>query len=291
MLKKLFRERKLVEKSGDKGQQSDQKEKISTASKIPGIWEAHYGDKGPSPSHLWKIKRRATELQFLDVDRWSLREKKDPQEKYYDIHLDANSIKWKYSREKPKAWQASVELHLINKNTLKGTFEDTDGIADYEMRRMSKSNDYGRKEVEDMVPNFVRSDGYNKRGRDLDNAGKIDEAIREYTKAIQLTNNTLAYYNRACLYKDQRKFKEAIEDFRSYLKYGQATTPQGYSCQAAIKELEKKLKPASQPKGEKSNVLCPTCKCNLFIAEKDVDGVEGILKLECPECGQTTVKL
>lgn len=137
------------------------------------------------------------------------------------------------------------------------------------------------------TPSFVDY----QRGCKLDNAGETSEAIQEFTKAIEKDNYPMAYYCRACIYKDQREFKKAIEDFRSYLKYGSETTPEGTASRVTIEELEIKLKPSSKPQGEKSNVLCPMCKCNLFIVEKNVGGFAGSLKLECPECGQITVKM
>ncbi len=137
------------------------------------------------------------------------------------------------------------------------------------------------------LPSFV----YYQRGIKLDNAGNTSGAIQEFTKAIEIDNHPMAYYCRACIYKDLRKFKEAIEDFRSYLKYGSETTPEGVASRVSIEELEKKLKPSSKPQGKKSKMLCPMCKCNLIIVDENIEGFEGSLKLECPECGQTTVKM
>jgi len=137
------------------------------------------------------------------------------------------------------------------------------------------------------MPSFV----HYQRGVNLDNAGKTSEAIQEFNKAIEIDNHPMAYYFRACIYKDLRKFKEAIEDFKSYLKHGSETTPEGIASRVTIEELEEKLKRSSKPKGKRSKVLCPICKCNLFIVDEDIDGFQGSLKLECPECGQITIKL
>jgi len=137
------------------------------------------------------------------------------------------------------------------------------------------------------IPSFV----YYQRGNKLDNAGNTSEAIQEYTKAIEIDNHPMAYYCRACIYKDLRKFKEAIDDFRSYLKYGSETTREGIASRVCIEELEKKLSPSPKPTGKQSNVLCPKCRCNLIIVGENIGGFKGSLKLECPECGQTTVKL
>lgn len=129
------------------------------------------------------------------------------------------------------------------------------------------------------------------RGINLDNAGNTSAAIQEFNNAIEIDNHPMAYYCRACTYKDLRKFKEAIEDFQSYLKYGSETTPEGIASRVTIEELEEKLKRSSNPQGKRSKLLCAICKCNLFIVGENIDGFKGSLKLKCPECGQITIKL
>lgn len=129
------------------------------------------------------------------------------------------------------------------------------------------------------------------RGIDLDNMGNTTEAIQEFTKAIELNNHPMAYYSRACIYQDLRKFKEAIEDFRSYLEYGSESSREGIASRVCIEELERKLAAASKIQGERSELMCPMCRCNLIIVERNFQGFRGSRVLRCPECGQTTVKM
>ena len=65
------------------------------------------------------------------------------------------------------------------------------------------------------VPNHVSSQRHFDRGVDLDNAGNTSEAIKKYTEAIKVDNHPMAYYCRACIYKNLGKHKKAIEDFQS----------------------------------------------------------------------------
>jgi tetratricopeptide (TPR) repeat protein len=278
-----------IETDHDISRRKNKKDAVST---IPGLWESYYNHRDTPSTHLLKISRHANRIEIMFVDRWSLRGPKYPKDKYYDIHLDGNGIKWKEFSDGSNTNQVSVELRLIDENLLRGSFEDTKrGRADYELRRVSESNSYGRKNVEDTQPAFIRSDGHFKRGVDLDNAGDINGAIREYTEAIQLDNHPLAYYCRACAYKDLRRHKEAIGDFRSYLKYGSESTPEGIASRVSIEELENKLSDSPKLEGKRSKVICPLCRCNLIIVAENIDGFEGSKKLKCPECGQTTVKL
>lgn len=135
------------------------------------------------------------------------------------------------------------------------------------------------------------SNSHYNRGVDLDNAGRTAEAIQEYTKAIELNNHPMAYYSRACIYQDLRKFKEAIEDFQNYLKYGPESSQEAIASRVCIEELQNKLAAISKIQGERSELMCPICRCNLVIVEKNVGGFKGSKKLRCPECGQTIVKM
>lgn len=50
---------------------------------------------------------------------------------------------------------------------------------------------------------------------------QYDEAIADYTKAIQINpNNDYAYYNRGFIYKNNfNDYKKAIEDFTKYIQF------------------------------------------------------------------------
>ena len=117
--------------------------KKDVASTIPGFWECYYNHRDTPDSDLLKISRRADQIEIMYVDRGSLYGPKYPEDKYYDIHLDANGIRYRFTRDER---QASVELRLIDENILKGSCEDAErGKADYELRRVSESDLWLRK--------------------------------------------------------------------------------------------------------------------------------------------------
>ena len=61
-------------------------------------------------------------------------------------------------------------------------------------------------------------DDFNRQGVSLDSQGKIDDAIREYKKALRLEpNNREAHYNLAVAYHKKGLFKEAIEEYKTVL--------------------------------------------------------------------------
>jgi len=52
------------------------------------------------------------------------------------------------------------------------------------------------------------------RGLDLQDNGLHDEAIKEYTKSIELNpNNALAYYHRGIAYDELGEYEEVIADY------------------------------------------------------------------------------
>ena len=57
----------------------------------------------------------------------------------------------------------------------------------------------------------------------LSNIGAADEALLNYTKALAVQPNRMAYNNRACLYIDRGEFNKAIADCTAALKI-KATT-------------------------------------------------------------------
>lgn len=91
------------------------------------------------------------------------------------------------------------------------------------------------------MQNFQKSEQFYNRGIDCDNAGDLNGAIENYTKAIKLNNHPMAYYSRACVYKDLGKYKKAIKDSESYLKYDPASSPEATASRVTIEELKQKI--------------------------------------------------
>jgi tetratricopeptide (TPR) repeat protein len=80
------------------------------------------------------------------------------------------------------------------------------------------------------------------KGIELDNAGNVSEAIQEFTRAIEMDNHPMAYYCRACIYQDMYNYREAIADFKSYIKYVPEKTRENIAAHVCIEELEEKLR-------------------------------------------------
>ena len=78
-------------------------------------------------------------------------------------------------------------------------------------------------------------------GIKCDNSNDLQGAIKNYSKSINLNKNPMAFYCRACVYQDQKKYKKAIEDFKSYLKYGPSNTKEANASRVSIDELERKI--------------------------------------------------
>ncbi|MDA3954585.1 MAG: hypothetical protein PF485_13135 [Bacteroidales bacterium] len=137
----------------------------------------------------------------------------------------------------------------------------------------------------------AESEKHFKIGINCDNSGDLNGAIYSYSKAIGLNKYPMAYYYRACVYKDQGKYKDAIKDFKGYLKYGSSNSKEAIASRVTIEELKSEITRTSSIKGERSKDLCPKCKNNLIITAKNVDGFMGSQKHECPNCGMSIVKL
>ena len=88
----------------------------------------------------------------------------------------------------------------------------------------------------------VSSRAHYQRGVDLDNARNVSEAIKEFTKAIEIDNFPMAYYCRACIYQDMKLYANAIVDFRNYMKYGPKSSREYIASRVCIEELEQKLR-------------------------------------------------
>lgn len=133
---------------GESGNETDRdmsrcESKKDVASTIPGFWECYYNHRDTPDADLLKISRRAAQIEIMHVDRGSLYGPKYPEDKYYDIHLDANGIRYRFTHDEQ---QASVELRRIDENILKGSCEDAErGKVDYELRRVSESDLWSRK--------------------------------------------------------------------------------------------------------------------------------------------------
>jgi tetratricopeptide (TPR) repeat protein len=138
---------------------------------------------------------------------------------------------------------------------------------------------------------MVKSEEYFRIGVKCDNSGDMEGAINNYSKAISLNKHPMALYCRACVYKHLGKYKEAIEDFKGYLKYGPSSSSEAIASKITIEELEREISRVSSIKGERSNVLCPRCKNNFIITARNVNGFFGSQKLECPNCGSCIIKL
>ena len=65
---------------------------------------------------------------------------------------------------------------------------------------------------------------YQKRGSALQNLGKLDEAIADYTRSYDIDHNEVALYNRAVCYLTQHKEKPARADFEEFVKIGKDAT-------------------------------------------------------------------
>lgn len=66
----------------------------------------------------------------------------------------------------------------------------------------------------------------------LSNIGASDEALLNYTKAIAVMPNRMAYNNRACLYIDRKQYAEAVADATAALKL--KPTPQEVCAAATL---------------------------------------------------------
>ena len=86
-----------------------------------------------------------------------------------------------------------------------------------------------------------KSEEYFKMGIRCDNSDDLEGAIKHYSKAINLNKHPMAFYYRACVYQDQKKYKQAIDDFKSYLKYGPNNTKEAIASRVSINELERKI--------------------------------------------------
>ncbi len=128
-------------------------------------------------------------------------------------------------------------------------------------------------------------------GVTLDNSGDMKGALKSYSKAMRASKHPMAFYCRACVYKDMGKYKEAIADFRSYMDHGPRSSPEWSASQTTIEELEAKISKAASVKGARSPHLCPRCNTNFLITEWDAQGIAGAQKLECPACGGTMIKI
>jgi hypothetical protein len=119
------------------------KSKEDVASTIPGFWECYYGHEDAPEADLLKISRRAGQIEIMYVDRRSLYGPKYPKDKYYDIRLDDNGIRYRFVHDEQ---QASVELQLVDENCLKGCREDPEGgKIDCELLRVSEADLWSRK--------------------------------------------------------------------------------------------------------------------------------------------------
>lgn len=137
---------------------------------------------------------------------------------------------------------------------------------------------------------LMKSKEHFDKGVRCDNAGDLAGAINHYSKAIRIDNHPMAYYHRACVYKDMGKYKEAIGDFKSYLKYGPQNTNEARASKITIEELERKTASLSKIQGERSSVLCPRCKTPMLITARNVQGMMGSQQLHCPGCGMSMIK-
>jgi tetratricopeptide (TPR) repeat protein len=86
-----------------------------------------------------------------------------------------------------------------------------------------------------------KGEEYFKMGIRCDNSDDLEGAINHYSKAINLNKHPMAFYYRACVYQDQKKYKKAIQDFKSYLKYGPSNTKEAIASRVSIEELERKI--------------------------------------------------
>ncbi len=128
-----------------------------------------------------------------------------------------------------------------------------------------------------------------KKGIDRDNAKDLEGAIAFYSKSIRLTKHPKAFYNRACVYMAQNKYKEAIKDFKNCLKYGPSDSNEAMASEYTIEQLEKRISMASSAAGKPSNYPCPRCKNKFVITGKG--HFPGSIKLVCPKCGMTMTNL
>ena len=87
---------------------------------------------------------------------------------------------------------------------------------------------------------IVKSKEFFRIGVNCDNSNDLKGAINNYSKAIKLNKHPMAFYHRACVYKDMGKYKEAIEDFKGYLKYGSSSSQEMSASKVTIEELERK---------------------------------------------------
>src|SRR5437588_8301796 len=65
----------------------------------------------------------------------------------------------------------------------------------------------------------VRSDEHNSRGIELADRGWLDEAIREFKKAIELDPNSAhAHDNLATVYSEKKLYREALREYLTALE-------------------------------------------------------------------------
>ena len=86
---------------------------------------------------------------------------------------------------------------------------------------------------------------YNNRGVLLENKGKIDEAIQDYSKTIDLnSNDSRAYYNRGVLYDQKGLIDMALSDYTNAIKakpdYAEAFLNRG-NIYGKLKQFEKAI--------------------------------------------------
>ena len=134
-----------------------------------------------------------------------------------------------------------------------------------------------------------KSEDFFKKGVQCDNAQDLGKAIRFYSKSIRLTKHPKAFYNRACIYKDQWKYKKAIKDFKSYLKHGPTNSREASASEISIRELENIIAKCSSVGGKSSNYPCPRCKSKFIIVGNG--HFPGSIALRCPRCGLSMIKL